>query len=80
MDNYLAVHKSKYSANLNRSLCRARGASTPLTIETKHSQLVPSSEIKEKWGVSQTDSVRDNILIMGSGISASTSFSQNKYI
>ena len=48
-------------------MCRARGASIPLATDTNHLQLVPNSEIEEEWGVSQTDSTRDNILIAGSG-------------
>ena len=61
-------------------MCRARRASISLTIETNHLHPIPSSEIEEEGGVSQIDLVRDNILIMGSGTSASISFSQNKYI
>ena len=48
-------------------MCRAHGASILLIIETTHSQLVPSSEIGEEWGMSQTNLVRDNIPITGVG-------------
>ena len=44
-------------------MCRACGASIPLIRETNHPQPVSSSETEEEWEVSQTDSVRDNILI-----------------